>query len=80
MPEASEQLQMGQTSVSKNAKVLSRWAERPKDELVIKGYDLIDVAPDLLERRRFRMTITEKGNQTLKKIVDEVAFECLQAR
>ena len=72
MPEACEKLGMGQTSVSKNAKVLSRYAEKRGRHMEIKGYALIESRPDLWERRRLRMTITPKGIDVLEKIMKEV--------
>jgi len=73
MPEACVKLNMGQTSVSKNAKALSRYAEDRGGIMQIRGYDLIDARPDLLERRRLRMTITKKGQGVVKKLEQEVA-------
>lgn len=73
MPEACEKLGMGQTSVSKNAKMLSRYAEKHGEHMEIKGYALIEARPDLWERRRLRMTITPKGIDVLEKIMKEVA-------
>jgi len=72
MPEACEKLRMGQTSVSKNAKMLSQYAEETAGIVKIKGYALIDSRPDLLERRRLRMTITAKGKQVLDKIIEGI--------
>ena len=72
MSEASQKLGMGQTSVSKNAKMLSRYAEKRGGHMEIKGYELIEARPDLLERRRLRMTITPKGIDVLKMIAKEV--------
>jgi len=71
--DASRMLDMGQTSVSKNAKMLSRYAEKRGGQMEIKGYALIDARPDLWERRRLRMTITPKGIDVLEKIMKEVA-------
>jgi DNA-binding MarR family transcriptional regulator len=73
MPEACTKLGMGQTSVSKNAKMLSRYAEDRGGNIVIKGYELIDARPDLMERRRLRMTITPKGDKVIAEIAKEVA-------
>jgi DNA-binding MarR family transcriptional regulator len=73
MPEAADKLHMGQTSVSKNAKALSRYAEDRGGQLVIRGLELIEARPDLLERRRLRMTVTPKGEEVLRKILKEVA-------
>jgi DNA-binding MarR family transcriptional regulator len=72
MPDACKKLGMGQTSVSKNAKMLSRYAEERGGQMEIKGYELIEARPDLWERRRLRMTITPKGIDVLKKIKKEV--------
>ncbi len=72
MPEACEKLGMGQTSVSKNAKILSRYADKRGRQMEIKGYALIESRPDLWERRRLRMTITPKGRDVLEKITKEV--------
>jgi len=80
MPEAAVKLNMGQTSVSKNAKALSRYAEDRGGTLVIKGLELIEARPDLLERRRLRMSITPKGVQLLDRVVEEVRHVGVQAR
>jgi DNA-binding MarR family transcriptional regulator len=72
MPEACRKLGMGKPSVSKNAKVLSRYAEKRGGHMEIKGYALIESRPDLWERRRLRMTITPKGIVVLEKIAKEV--------
>lgn len=70
MGEVMDKLKMGQTSVSKNAKQLSRYTKRDETgNLVVRGYDLIEVRPDLLERRRFRMTLTPRGRQVCVKII-----------
>lgn len=72
MPEAAMKLNMGQTSVSKNAKALSRYAEDRNGTISIKGFEFIEARPDLLERRRLRMTITPKGQEVMTKILQEV--------
>jgi DNA-binding MarR family transcriptional regulator len=72
MPEAVTKLGMGQTSVSKNAMMLSKYAEHHGGAMTIKGYDLIATAPDLSERRRLCMTLTPKGKDVIEKIVKEV--------
>lgn len=72
MPEACETLGMSQTSVSKNAKMLSRYAEKRGEHMELKGYALIEARPDLWERRRLRMTITPKGIDVLEEIMKEV--------
>ena len=71
MPEAATKLEMGQTSVSKNAMMLSKYAEHHGSVMTIKGYDLISTAPDLRERRRLSMTLTPKGKEVIEKLVKE---------
>jgi DNA-binding MarR family transcriptional regulator len=79
MPDAGDKLGMGQTSVSKNAKALGRYAEQHGGFMTIKGLELVEARPDLLERRRLRMTLTPKGERVIKRIMDEVSSGSLQA-
>lgn len=72
MPEAATKLDMGQTSISKNAKMLSQFAERIGTKMVIRGYDLVETRPDLAERRRLCMRLTSKGREVIEKILKEV--------
>jgi DNA-binding MarR family transcriptional regulator len=72
MPEAAVKLNMGQTSVSKNAKMLSQFGERVGADVLVRGYDLIDTRPDLAERRRLCMRLTPKGKAVVKQILKEV--------
>ena len=72
MPEAAVKLNMGQTSVSKNAKMLGQFGEHVGAELRIKGHDLIETRPDLTERRRLCMRLTPKGKEVVEQILKEV--------
>ena len=72
MPEAAVKLSMGQTSVSKNAKMLSQFGEQVGAKVIIKGYDLIETRPDLKERRRLCMRLTPKGKEVVEIILAEV--------
>ena len=72
MPEAVSKLGMGQTSVSKNAKALSKYAETTSGVVSIKGHDLVAVAPDIHERRRLCMTLTPKGKAVLNTILSAI--------
>jgi DNA-binding MarR family transcriptional regulator len=74
MPEAISALQMGQTSVSKNAKSLGKFAEHHGNVVTIKGLELIAVAPDLRERRRLCMTLTPKGRRVLATLLERLAL------
>jgi len=66
MPELSKKLNMGQGSVSKNVKLMSRYIEGGE----LRGYDLLSTEQDLQERRRFVVRTTEKAERLLASITD----------
>jgi DNA-binding MarR family transcriptional regulator len=72
--ELSEQLSMPQGSMSRNIKQLSKYYDEIGGEKVMAGYDLVRVEPDLVERRRLAVYLTEKGKKVinaLQSIVEE---------
>ena len=66
MPELSKKLNMGQGSVSKNIKLMSRYIEGGE----LRGYDLLSTEQDIQERRRFIVSTTEKGERLLASITE----------
>jgi DNA-binding MarR family transcriptional regulator len=66
-------LRMFQGSVSKNAKMLSRWAVIDEDGTRRDyGHGLLRSEPDLIERKRMRVFLTEEG-----KLFINVLLRCL---
>jgi len=72
MPEVGLKLQMTQGSVSRNIRMLSRFADTAKG--TFRGYDLISAAPDLFERRRLALRLTPKGEEVIKGLEKEMSI------
>lgn len=66
MLDIQEDLDMLQGSLSKITKQLSRYSVKGE----IKGYDLVRTEPDLEDRRRMAVHLTQKGSQLRREIVD----------
>ena len=57
MPELRERLGMPQGSLSRNIKRLSKYYEGEK----IQGYDLLTTIPDIHERKKLAVYLTDQG-------------------
>lgn len=68
MPEIEEILNIPQTGVSRNIKKLSKYTEAGYKG--VKGYDLVYTRPDLYERRRLAVFLTDKGERLKKEILE----------
>ena len=66
MPEIKLALNMPQGSVSRNVRMLSRFTDSKKGSF--RGYDLVETRPDMYERRRLSVSLTEKGKKLVAKI------------
>jgi DNA-binding MarR family transcriptional regulator len=70
MPDLGRGLKMGQGSVSKNVKLMSKFMDG--DEL--KGLGLLYTEQDLHERRRFVVHTTPKGQEFLRRLSSLLDF------
>ena len=66
----AESLNMPQGSVSRNTKVMGIWKDTKG---VVRGMDVIKSEPDQFERRRLVYSLTEHGEDVLKRISDIVS-------
>lgn len=60
----AQALNMGQASVSKNVKLMSRYITDGE----LKGYNLLRTEQDLQERRRFDVFTTPSGKMLIEKL------------
>ncbi len=68
MPEIAEKLNMPVGAVSKNVTRLSKRLVKIDGVSKLVGYDLIQAAPDLEERRRYSVTLTQKGHKIIHEL------------
>lgn len=66
-PELAKRASMPQATVSRNVRALAKAYNKETEQ--IEGYDLVDVKPDLYERRRLACFLTEKGKAVRKAIL-----------
>jgi DNA-binding MarR family transcriptional regulator len=66
MPDLSRALKMGQGSVSKNVKLMSKYIEDGQ----MRGFGLLATEQDLQERRRFVVYTTPKGKEFMNKLAE----------
>lgn len=64
MPELCEKLGMPQGSLSRNVKRLSRYYEGSK----LQGYDLLSTSPDLHDRKRLAVYLTDQGKRLREEL------------
>lgn len=64
MPELAEVLNMPQGSVSRNVKRLCKYEEGGR----LQGYDLLTTAPDIRDRKRLAVYLTEQGKALATKL------------
>lgn len=70
--ELAEQLDMAQSSVSRNLRSLGVYLEknRKSGQHVSRGADLIEMRPDLLQPKRLACYLTKKGEAIIKELED----------
>lgn len=71
MPEVMESLGMTTGVISRSVKKLSRYIETDRlGNRVICGYDLVRTEPDLIERRRMAIYLTDKGKEVREGLIN----------
>jgi len=63
----AKRLNMPQGSVSRNLKALGQWMEHGRD---LKGYNLIDLKPDLYDRKRLACFLSPHGKEVCAKLIE----------
>lgn len=71
MTDLGQALNMGQGSVSKNVKLMSRYLKNEE----LKGFDLLSTEQDLRERRRFVVHTTPRGKELIEKLSNACNFK-----
>ncbi|MGE5552990.1 MAG: MarR family winged helix-turn-helix transcriptional regulator [Betaproteobacteria bacterium] len=67
--EIEEALGMPHGSVSRNVKMLSRFNVPENGEIVQMGYGLVRTEPDLTERRRNAVWLTQRGEEVRDELI-----------
>ena len=63
------QLGMSEGTISKHLKMLSVYGERNKEgNMQLKGHGLLEVRPDIYDRKRNAVFTTEKGKKLVKAL------------
>jgi hypothetical protein len=74
MPDACRVLDMPQSNLSRNFRMLSRYAEKKEDGTVAwKGYDLLQATQNPFNRISWNMLLTDKGKDVAQKLHDILA-------
>ncbi len=64
-------LNVSQGAVSRNVKMLSKFFETDeKGNKVLAGYDLVTVTPDLEDRRRMALYLTDRGKEVIRDLTN----------
>ena len=70
MPELAETTEISQGSISKNVKALSKYSDKDGN---ILGKGLLRVEPDIYERRRYNVKLTDKGQEVMNALFVAIA-------
>jgi len=69
MPEACKKLDMPQSNLSRNFRMLSSYAEKKEDgEVVWRGYGLLQATQNPFNRISWNMLLTDKGRHVAQKL------------
>lgn len=74
MFQLQERLGMPQGSISRNVKALGKYVKRRKGQREVLGYGLLRTEPDLEERSRLAVFLTQEGQRVvaeLEKCIEE---------